>query len=205
MAPVIIYAKLLIKELWLSNIGWNDKPPEIIISKFAALMQERPFLSTLKIPRHVAVIENCTVRIVAICDASMNVYGCVIYLHTIDSSGNIVVRLLCTKAKVSPTKVTTLARLELCAAVLMSKLIRIVLDTYKDRIDIKEIYAFSDSTIALSWIHSSPHRWSVFVSNRVAQCQENISPSCFYHGAGNENPSDCLSRGMIPSQLSSHE
>lgn len=205
VGPVILYAKLLIKELWLCDIGWDDTPPDGIIHRFSALRQEFPLLSTLKIPRHVGVFNDSTVVLVAFCDASMNGYGSVIYLHSTDPNGKVTVRLLCAKSKVSPTKVTTLARLELCAAVLMSKLIRTVRDTYASRLNIAEIYAFSDSTIALSWIHSSPHRWSVFVSNRVAQCQENLSQNNFYHIAGKENPSDCLSRGMLPSQLVSHK
>lgn len=204
VAPVILYAKLLIKELWLCNIDWDDTPPDSVIQRFSALIQEFPLISTLRIPRHVGVLNDCTVHLLAFCDASMNGYGCVLYLHTTDSAGNITVRLLCAKSKVSPTKVTTLARLELCAAVLMSKLTRTVQDSYRTRFPIAGTYAFSDSTIALSWIHSSPHRWSVFVSNRVAQCQENLPPENFYHVAGSENPSDCLSRGMLPSQLVSH-
>ena len=81
---------------------------------------------------------------------------------------------------------------------------RLVLDTYRDRIQIADVYAFSDSTIALSWICSSPHRWSIFVGNRVAQCQENLPPHNFYHVSGVENPTDCVSRGLLPSQLVSH-
>ncbi|KAI5640192.1 pao retrotransposon peptidase domain-containing protein [Phthorimaea operculella] len=120
VAPTILYAKLLIKELWLSNIGWDDVPPENVIQRFSALIQEFPLITTLRIPRHVGVVQNSTVLVVGFCDASMNGYGTVIYLHTTDPTGNITVRLLCAKSKVSPTKVTTLARLELCAAVMMS-------------------------------------------------------------------------------------
>ena len=43
------------------------------------------------------------------------------------------------------------------------------------------------------------------MSNRVAQCQENLDPKHFFHVAGAENPSDCLSRGMLPAQLISHD
>lgn len=206
VAPVILYAKLLIKELWLCNIGWDDTPPESIIQRFSALVQEFSLISVLRIPRHSGVLNHsCTVLLVAFCDASMHGYGSVIYLHTTDPNGNITVRLLCAKSKVSPTKIITLARLELCAALLMAKLIKTVHDSYSMRLPIAGVYAFSDSTITLSWIHSSPHRWSVFVSNRVAKIQENVKPENFYHIAGIENPSDCLSRGMLPSQLVSHE
>lgn len=204
VAPVILYAKLLIKELWLTDCGWDDPAPDQIMKRFTVLALEFPLLDSLRIPRHVGVEVDNVVRLVAFCDASMNGYGSVVYVHCTGQSG-IKVRLLCAKSKVSPTKIVTLARLELCAAVLMAKLVKTVRDTYASRISIEEIYAFSDSTIALSWIHSSPHRWSVFVSNRVAQCQENLSPQHFYHVETGMNASDCLSRGMLPSQLLSHE
>lgn len=204
VAPVILYAKLLIKELWLGNYEWDALAPEHIRIRFASLAQEFKLLDTLRIPRHVGVEIGCELRLVAFCDASMNGLGCVVYAHCTYPAG-IQTRLLCAKSKVSPTKITTLARLELCAALLMAKLVKTVRDTYSPRILIAGIYAFSDSTIALSWIHSSPHRWSIFVSNRVAQCQENLPATHFYHVAGAINPSDCLSRGMLPSQLLSHD
>ncbi|XP_045773302.1 uncharacterized protein LOC123872805 [Maniola jurtina] len=204
VAPVILYAKLLIKELWLQRIDWDEIPSEDIIKRYSDLVHDFSILPSLKIPRHTGITEGCKINIVAFSDASLNGYGCVIYIHVTDALGNIRVNLLCSKSKVSPTKVTTLARLELCAALLMSKLVKIVRDTYSSRIPIEGIYAFSDSTVALSWIKSSPHRWNTFVSNRVAQCQEYLNPQHFYHVAGIENPSDCLSRGVLPSQLISH-
>ncbi|XP_026736810.1 uncharacterized protein LOC113500286 [Trichoplusia ni] len=205
VSPVIVYAKLLIKDLWISKVDWDDTPPEHIVKCFSNLVKELPLLSKIKIPRHIGVHNNCTVNLVAFCDASLKAYGCVIYLHITDEVGNIVVRLLCSKSKVSPVKISTLARLELCAAVLMSRLVRIVLDTYRARTTISGVYTFSDSTIALSWVHSFPHKWSIFVSNRIAQFQENLNPQNIYHVSGAENPCDCLSRGLLPSQLIDHD
>lgn len=205
VAPVILGAKLLIKELWLTKCDWDDLAPLHICARFQALMQEIHLLNSLRIPRHVGVELGCELRLVAFCDASLNGFGSVIYAHCTYPSGIVESRLLCAKSKVSPVRITTLARLELCAILLMSKLIKTVRDAYASRIAIVDIFAFSDSTIALSWVHSSPHRWSVFVSNRIAQCQENLDAKHFYHVSGSINPSDCLSRGMLPSQLLSHE
>lgn len=204
VSPVVLYAKLLVKELWQEKIAWDAIPPELIIKKFVALTDQLPLLSQLTIPRHIGVTRESNVTIVGFCDASLNAYGAVIYIQSTDSQGNISVQLLCSKSKVAPVKIETLARLELCAALLLSKLIRTVVKTYETRISISGIYAFSDSTITLSWLHSSPHRWSIFVSNRVAQCQANLDSKHFYHIPGKDNPSDCLSRGMLPGQLKSH-
>lgn len=201
VAPVILFAKLLIKELWNSKIDWDDTPPDTIIYRYSSLVKELPLLSTIAIPRHIGVFKDCEVNIVAFCDASLNAYGCVVYLHITDPTGDITLRLLCSKSKVSPVKITTLARLELCAALVLSKLVKLIYNAYNSLHPITAIYAFSDSTIALSWIKSSPHRWSIFVGNRIAQIQENLSPDRFFHINGKENPSDCVSRGLLPSQI----
>ncbi|KAH9641239.1 hypothetical protein HF086_003226 [Spodoptera exigua] len=204
VAPVILFAKLLIKELWKLNTDWDETPPNSIVLLFQKFKEQLPLLSSLKLPRHVAVAMGCVTNIVGFADASLNAYGCVIYLHVTDTNGNTHVNLVCAKSKVAPVKVVSLARLELCAAVLLSNLIKLVYDTYRSRTTINKIFAFSDSTITLSWIHSSPHKWNIFVSNRVAKCQENLDPEHFYHINGKENPSDCLSRGLLPEQLLNH-
>lgn len=203
-APVILFAKLLIKELWLLKVDWDDPLPDYILSLFQRFNDQLPLLSACKIPRHLGVTIGCSTNIVAFADASLKAYGCVVYLHVTDSEGNVHVNLICAKSKVAPVKVVSLARLELCAAVLMSKLVRLIYETYSARTKIGNIFAFSDSKIALSWINSLPHRWDIYVSNRVAKCQENLDSRHFYHISGIENPSDCLSRGLLPEQLLSH-
>lgn len=205
VAPVVLFAKLLIKELWKLNTDWDETPPDSIVLLFQKFKEQLPLLSSLKLPRHVAVTMGCVTNIVGFADASMSAYGCAIYLHVTDANGNTHVNLVCAKSKVAPVKVVSLARLELCAAVLLSNLIKLVYDTYRSRTAINEIFAFSDSTITLSWIHSSPHKWNIFVSNRVAKCQENLDPKHFFHINGKENPSDCLSRGLLPEQLLTHD
>lgn len=203
-APVILYAKLLIKELWLLKVDWDEPLPDDINVLFHDFNQQLPLLSSCEIPRHLGVRTGCSTNIVAFADASMKAYGCVVYLHVTDDDRNVHVNIVCAKSKVAPVKVVSLARLELCAAVLMAKLVRLVHETYSPRTKIDNIFAYSDSKIALSWINSSPHRWDIYVSNRVAKCQENLDPRHFYHVRGKENPSDCLSRGLLPDQLLSH-
>ncbi|KAJ0169283.1 hypothetical protein K1T71_015167 [Dendrolimus kikuchii] len=103
-APVILFAKLLIKELWSLHIDWDDKPPFEIISLYTKFKEQLPLLSSLRIPRHVSVTESSTVNIVGFSDASLKAYGTVIYIHVTDAIGNIHVSLLCAKSKVAPVK-----------------------------------------------------------------------------------------------------
>ncbi|XP_045777856.1 uncharacterized protein LOC123875852 [Maniola jurtina] len=203
VAPVILFAKLLIKELWLLKIDWDEEPPAHIAQTWLKFQSELHILSQISIPRHIGITQNCEINLIAFSDASEKAYGAVLYIHASTPDG-IVVSLLCAKSKVAPIKTVSLARLELCAAYLLSKLVRAVLTNYCSRVTIARTYAFSDSTVALNWINSSPHKLKTFVANRVSKIQNNLATENFFHVSGKENPSDCLSRGLIPAQLASH-
>lgn len=204
VAPMILYAKLLIKELWLDKLGWDELPPTRIVRAWEQFQAELPLISEMKYARHVGVVEGCKISLVGFADASEKAYGGAVYAHVVLPDGDIVVSLVCAKSKVAPLKVVSLARLELCAALLLSTLIKRVYNLYAARHAIEAVVAFSDSTVTLSWIHSAPHRWHTFVANRIAKIHENLSAESFFHVKGCENPSDCLSRGLTPVQLVNH-
>lgn len=204
VAPIILYAKLLIKELWLVKLGWDDVPPPRIVRLWEQFQSELPIISELRFLRHVGVVERCRLSLVGFADASEKAYGGSVYAHVVRPDGSVVVSLVCAKSKVAPLKVVSLARLELCAALLLSTVIKRVYNLFAARHAIEVVVAFSDSTVTLSWIHSAPHRWHTFVANRIAKIHENLSADHFFHVKGSENPSDCLSRGLTPAQLVHH-
>ena len=70
-------------------------------------------------------------------------------------------------------------------------------------IPINDTFAWTDSTIVLSSLQGSPRRFKVFVGNRVAQIMELIPPECWRH-VDEDNPADCASRGMYPSEILNH-
>ena len=72
------------------------------------------------------------------------------------------------------------------------------------KIPIDHTYAWTDSTIALNWLQGNPRRFKVFVGNRVAQMMELIPPDHWRHVVSEENPADCASRGMYPSEILTH-
>lgn len=70
VAPVILYAKLLIKELWISKVGWDEVGwdevvPDHIAGRFSALSEDFPILNQLRIARHIGVRSDGVVRLVA--------------------------------------------------------------------------------------------------------------------------------------------
>nr|XP_049698106.1 uncharacterized protein LOC126054983 [Helicoverpa armigera] len=203
VAPTILYAKLLIKDLWLAKCEWDDTPPDHIVAAWKQFCVELSALNQITVPRHLGLVDGCTINLIGFADASERAYGGVIYLQ-VRIGSNYSVQLVCAKSKVSPVKTISVARLELCAALLLSRLLRKVQDTIASRYSINKVYAFTDSKVVLAWINSSPHRWQTFVANRVTKIIELIPAACFHHVAGIENPADCLSRGVTPANLPHH-
>ena len=63
----------------------------------------------------------------------------------------------------------------------------------------------SKGTIVLAWIQGNPRRFKVYMGNRVAQILELTTASSWNHVASEDNPADCASRGMFPSELLTHD
>ena len=113
--------------------------------------------------------------------------------------------LIAAKTRVAPVKTLTIPRLELCAAVLGTRL----LDVCRTAIDklgihVRDVVGWTDSTVVLAWLADYPSTWTCFVANRVAEIQGTIPPSNWKHVATCDNPADPASRGLTASQLVKH-
>lgn len=143
---------------------------------------------------------NCCCEVHGFADASERAYAAVVYLRT--RNGNKVeTRLIAAKTKVAPLKQVTLPRLELCAAALLTKLVAHLIRVLGLS---APIHLWSDSTVALGWIQAHPASWKTYVANRVSEIQTTLPDACWHHIPGKDNPADCASRGLTPSDLVEH-
>jgi len=93
--------------------------------------------------------------------------------------------------------------LELCGAQLLTKLlchIKRILN-----VPVTSVFAWTDSTIVLSWLTGNPRRFKTYVGNRISFIVDQLPPDCWRHVAGAQNPADCASRGLFPLQLKDHD
>ncbi|XP_075228111.1 uncharacterized protein LOC142328291 [Lycorma delicatula] len=93
----------------------------------------------------------------------------------------------------------TLPRLELCACLPLSRLLNQVTLALNERIN--EIHLYSDSMIALHWIHGQFTNWKVFVANRVSEIQQLTFSAKWHHIESLSNPADILTRGYLLEKL----
>ncbi|XP_030765011.1 uncharacterized protein LOC115889201 [Sitophilus oryzae] len=202
LAPTILVAKCLIQKLWLQGLEWDALPSRKIVDEWELYHKQLSILSILSIARYVIRDECVYVEVHGFCDASEVGYGAVLYLrHVLERE--VVVSMLYSKNRVAPLKTMSIPRLELCAASLLSDCIAFVLSNITN-MRVRRVFCWSDSTVTLAWIRSSPHRWKTFVANRVSHIQEQVAPECWNYVDGKVNPADCASRGIFPEQFVSH-
>ena len=204
VSPITTQAKLLIREMWARKIDWDEELPAELHEKCVDFQRDLPTLSQLSIPRYSNISGSCHSMLLGFADASERAYGAVVYVRSYRHPSPPQIRLLCSRSRIAPMKTLTIPRLELCAAMLLSKLMNHVIETYKGRHVFNKIMAFSDSMVTLHWIRSHPSQWKIFVANRVAQIQQLISPELWYFVPGESNPADVLSRGSMPKDFISH-
>ncbi|XP_055928056.1 uncharacterized protein LOC129959274 [Argiope bruennichi] len=106
------------------------------------------------------------------------------------------IKLVASKSRVAPIKSLTIPRLELNAAVLLSKLMKKVMAAIKTTKT--SVYYWSDSTTVLAWLQKQPIDLKQFVQSIVATIQENTSTKQWHHVSSEQNPADILSRGIDP-------
>ncbi|XP_015191151.1 PREDICTED: uncharacterized protein LOC107074303 [Polistes dominula] len=110
--------------------------------------------------------------------------------------------LLCSKTKVAPIKRLTIPRLELSAAVMLTKLVHHVLQKFE--VNKLSVHLWTDSAITHIWINAHPSRWKEFIHNRVCLIQETLPTAKWHYVPGKDNPADCGTRGLTPTQLAKH-
>ncbi|GFX36288.1 integrase catalytic domain-containing protein [Trichonephila clavipes] len=199
IGPVITRAKILLQSLWQLKLDWNDPLPSNLVSYWKSFIDALESINCLDIPRYCLQDKSIRTELHGFSDSSEKAYGAALYLRCINTSGEISVRLLCSKSKVAPLKSINIPRLELCGAVLLSKLLKRTLDAFK--VNISQIYLWTDSSIVLVWIKKPLAQLKTFVRNWVSIIQELTESDFWKHVNSENNPADILSRGISPDKI----
>lgn len=157
LSPVIITAKILLQSLWLTGLNWDEALPDRLCHNWSIFRSGLNVIENIKIPRWISTLKCSKVQVHCFCDASEKAYAAAIYVRITDDRGQITTNILTAKTRVAPVKTITLPRLELCAAVLGSNLMRKVIEAMEFLE--ASIFAWTDSTIVLAWLQGQPLSW----------------------------------------------
>ena len=171
-------------------------------------------MSSLPFPRWLGKTAQSSIEIHGLCDASQQALAAVVYLRSTQQGGKVQTVLICSKTKVASIKRMTIPRLELSAAVIVTKLISHVLQVFDHE---NRVHIWTGSAIAYTLINSHPSRWKDFVHNRVCFIQESIpSAKCLFNPpaaphfgekweAGVKSVKFHLERVIIQARMDTHE
>lgn len=200
VAPSVIVAKAIIQKLWIARTEWDEIVPSKILEEWLSYRNDLPNLLSLQIPRWIQTAKkNLNVELHGFSDASKIAYAAAVYMRVVDETGCIHVNLVTAKTKVAPIKQVSIPRLELCGAVLLTRLLVEVAEVMK--IKKKRIHAWTDSTVVLAWLNNHPSRWHTFVANRVSEILTTLDAQQWSYIRSRQNPADCASRGLKPKEL----
>ena len=205
LAPFIIKMKILFQDLWKleKKIGWDDPLERHLADQHKEWREQLSLLKDLTLTRcYFSAGTIKTVQLHGFSDASEAACAAVVYLRATYEDGSTSCRLVVAKTRVAPIKTVTIPRLELCAAEMVAELLALTQGALK--IPDVQLWAWSDSTIAIAWLRRTPSLFKTYVANRVASAARNVSQEAWLHVPTLENPADCASRGISAEELKEH-
>ncbi|XP_062713829.1 uncharacterized protein LOC134290668 [Aedes albopictus] len=199
LAPITVLAKRLMQQTWADKIDWDESLSDDLLRDWLRLRNSLVAVRDIKIPRPVTGPAYESLELHGFADASGIAYGACLYVRSILPNDRCVVRLLCSKSKIAPLQELTIPRKELCAAVLLSRLVKKVQSTLE--VQFSSVSLWSDSQIVLSWLQKAPTKLQPFVQNRVVEISRDCGLYKWGYVRSKDNPADVISRGQLPGSL----
>ncbi|KAI3376733.1 hypothetical protein L3Q82_000003 [Scortum barcoo] len=202
VAPFILVGKQILQQMCREKTGWDEPLSDDLLSQWESWLLDLQTLADVKIQRCYLPTTFGQVQsheLHNFSDASVTGYGECTYLRAVSATGQVHCSLIMGKARVAPTKVTTVPRLELSAAVVAVR----TSDLLRKELEIEgaqEIF-WTDSRVVLGYVNNEARRFHVFVANRIQRIKESTNPSQWRYVVSEENPADHASRGLKAKEL----
>ncbi|XP_071490097.1 uncharacterized protein [Diadema antillarum] len=202
LAPFVLPAKVLLQNLCRRDLTWDAQVSPEEERRWQKWLNYLPLLTEIQIsrclkPEGFQEIESAQLH--HFCDASEVGYAAMSYLRLASKSGAVHCAFVLGKSRLAPTKVVSIPRLELMAAVLAVTMDQCIKGELEIKID--ETVFWTDSTAVLQYIRSESRRFKTFVANRVARIHATSAPEQWRHVDTKSNPADDGSRGLKASEL----
>lgn len=202
LAPVTVKAKILVQTLWKQKHDWDEPLTKDLTNEWSTIADNIKEATNITYPRLYFVLQNqlssSATQLHIFVDASLRAYGAVVYLRQNNS-----VTLVMSRSRVTPTKMMTLPRLELMAAVIGVRLANFVITSMMYKFTSYSTFLWSDSQIVLHWIHhlKLSTQSKPFIANRIQEIRDSFPVEHWTYVPTADNPADLLTRGLSTQQL----
>lgn len=175
--PFLLKLKELFQRTYIANVTWDQTLNGDLLKDWNLILEDLIACHEIRLPCFYGC--GSLVQLHGFCDASLTGFGCCIYVRFLDQNGDVKVSLVTSQSRISPISKPTIPKLELQAAVLLSKCMRNVFEVLSSSFFIHSVHLYSDSTITLSWIHN--HKSSVLYVKRRVDTIKCFSQSFQWH------------------------
>ncbi|GFY09875.1 uncharacterized protein TNCV_3698371 [Trichonephila clavipes] len=124
LGPVVARANIFMQSLWSLKIDWIDELLSERAKEWHRFLEDFNSVSSICIGRCIVHPQATRVELHGFADTSEKCYGAVIYCRSQSPDGATTVKLVTSKSRVAPVKSVAMPRLELCATVLLAKLMK---------------------------------------------------------------------------------
>ena len=197
LAPFTLTSKLLLQELCSLNLGWDEEVPQIFSERWIKWKLDLQKITNFKVKRCLKPKdfgEPIQAQLHHFADASEHGYGTVSYLRLKNDKNTIHVSFMMGKARVAPLKRMTIPRMELAAAVLATKVDKVL--RRELQLQLQSSMFWTDSQSVLKYIANQHTRFHTFVANRVSAIRDATKVTQWRYINTKVNPADVASRGQ---------
>ena len=188
----LLFQKLVLMGKSKNNdkpLGWDDPLPDALPTQWQRWRNSLADLEKVSVPRCYYPVGFGTIvrrEIHAFSDASEDATVAAVYLRQVDNRGENCTALVFGQSRVAPVQITSIPRLELCAAVLAAQAVDKIMEEIDMGID--EFTFYIDSKVVLGYIQNESRRFYVYVANRVRLIRKISSPEQWTYVDTDENP-----------------
>ena len=183
------------QSLWKAKINWDESLSEEYVKALTDILREFQQASEFTFPRRV-IFEALELHVFI--DASSKAYGTIAYVVDTNTRNS---NILVSKARAAPCKANrlTIPKLELTATLTGCRLTKHLNSLFS----FVQLYLWTDSKVAISWVSSTKDVKDIYVANRVAEIQTIVSSLGIriMHVPTESNPADLLSRSSTTNKL----
>jgi len=164
-------AKIMLQEVWRSEIGWDDPIPEPILTTWTKWLDELKGIRVVGIPRYYCgnFLSSTEIQLHLFVDASELAFAATAYFR-VHSQGEVSTVFVAAKSRVAPLKPLSIPRLELQAAVMGVRLAATIKAGHT--VNISKTTFWTDSRNVTCWIRSDARRFKQFIAHRVGEIHE---------------------------------
>ncbi|XP_017484227.1 PREDICTED: uncharacterized protein LOC108372923 [Rhagoletis zephyria] len=187
-AEYVLKAKLLLQTVWRARTDWDDEIPVEAQKLWRTWLNILHHVDNIKVPRcYGTFFTTGVVELHVFADASEMAFAAVAYWR-ISNGRDVNVAMVAGKTECAPLKLTTIPRLELQAAVLASRLRKMLLSSHDTKPS--RVVMWTDSKTVQAWIASDHRRYKPYVAHRVDEILDVTNQLEWRWTPGALNPAD---------------